>query len=181
MEARLLSELLVPLNENFDAGEITDLLRDFQTLAKCAEPQELQHLIRACVRRIEWKTDGNIKMQLYKVGKGYGTKTNSLPAQRAGREWLYTDVCNDTSKRRGMKPLYWSWTLLPEAGLNLKQLAFIQLLHCGLPSPQLSPPSQTRPPRKSRRAHDAASTHPHSVSVRSGCSLRCRLKCSRRV
>lgn len=97
MEARRLKELLLPLNENFDADEITSLLRDFRLLAQCAEPQDVQRLLRLCVRRIEWKTDGNIKLQLYKMGKGSPLKTNSPPAQGASREWLYTDVCNDTA------------------------------------------------------------------------------------
>ena len=96
IEERRLKEQLTPLNENFDASGIESLLRDFSTLARYAEPEEIQRLLRLTIRRIEWKTQGNCKVQFYHLPKRGSTKTNCPPAQSASRQWLYTGVCNDT-------------------------------------------------------------------------------------
>ena len=96
IEERRLKEQLTPLNENFEASGIESLLRDFATLARYAEPEEIQRLLRLMIRRVEWKTQGNNKVQFYHLPKRGNTKTNCPPAQSANRQWLYTGVCNDT-------------------------------------------------------------------------------------
>ena len=96
IEERRLKEQLTPLNENFEASGIESLLRDFATLARYAEPEEIQRLLRLMIRRVEWKTQGNNKVQFYHLSKCDNTKTNCPPAQSANRQWLYTGMCNDT-------------------------------------------------------------------------------------
>ena len=96
IEERRIKEQLTPLNENFEASGIEALLNDFSTLARHAELEEIQRLLRLVIRRIEWKTQGNCKMQIYHLPKRGSTITNCPPAQSANRQWLYTGVCNDS-------------------------------------------------------------------------------------
>lgn len=129
IEERRIKERLTPLNENFDAGGIEALLRDFSTLARYAEPEEIQRLLRLTIRRIEWKTQDNCKMQFTHLPKCGSTKTNCPPAQSASRQWLRTGVCNDTCNRRGMKPSFWSLNLALNLCLNLKNRGFGRWQH----------------------------------------------------
>jgi site-specific DNA recombinase len=89
IEQRQLKESLAPLDENFDADSLRSRLSDFVSLSHRARPEELQQLLRLTVRRIEWRAEGNCKVQLYHL-----PKQHCPPAENAGRQWLYTDMRN---------------------------------------------------------------------------------------
>ena len=124
IEERRIREELTPLNKNFDASGIESLWRDFATLARYAEPEEIQRLLRLMIRRVEWKTQGNNKVQFYHLPKRGNIKTNCPPAQSANRQWLYTVMRYDTCNRHGMKPWFWSLNLAPNLDLYLKNRGF---------------------------------------------------------
>jgi hypothetical protein len=60
---------LTPLDENYNADGLRKLLSDFCSLAKNAHPEEMQKLLRLVVRRIEWKSMGSHRVQLYHLPK----------------------------------------------------------------------------------------------------------------
>jgi hypothetical protein len=86
-EQRQLKEELTPLDENYNADSLRRVLSDFVTLAKKAEFEELQQLLRFTVRRIEWNAVGNHRVQIYHLPKNH-----CLPSLGAGRQWLYIDT-----------------------------------------------------------------------------------------
>src|SRR5690242_20498212 len=66
---------------------------DLHELAKVAESEELQRLVRLMVRRIEWRPDGEHRIQYY------------LPRPAPNREWFATSVQSDTADLRSCEPL----------------------------------------------------------------------------
>ena len=94
-EERRLREQLTPLSENFDASGIESLLRDFTSLVRHAQPEEVQRLLRLVVRRIEWKSEGSHKVQFYHLPRQRSVKTKCPPTQGADGHRFYTDGCND--------------------------------------------------------------------------------------
>jgi len=65
IEQRQLGEALLPLNHRFDAKEYREVLADFPLLCGSAEPQELQHLLRLTVRRMDWVPSGEHRVHYY--------------------------------------------------------------------------------------------------------------------
>ena len=93
MEEKRLAESVNPLNVRFDAADFRKMLTNFQALARVAEEEELQRLIRLMVRRIEWMPEGKHRVQYY------------LPRPAIHKEWFATQVQSDGPKHRSMQPL----------------------------------------------------------------------------
>lgn len=94
-EERRLEESVKPLNVRFDPAEFRKMLANFHTLARVAEEEELQRLIRLMVRRIEWMPEGEHRVQYY------------LPRPAIHREWFATQVHSDGPDRRTFYPLFY--------------------------------------------------------------------------
>lgn len=92
-EERKLAESVNPLNVRFDAAEFRVMLTNFHALARVAEEEELQHLIRLMVRRIEWMPEGKHRVQYY------------LPRPAIHKEWFATQVQSDGAGCRSREPL----------------------------------------------------------------------------
>lgn len=115
IEGRRLKEALTPLDADYGADSLRSRLSDFVPLARHAQPEELQQLLRLAVRRIEWNPAGNHKIQLYHL-----PKTHSLPAQKADRLGLYIDVSKDSPWRRNLEPLVFEVIYAPDGSPNLE-------------------------------------------------------------
>ena len=91
MEQRKLMQALLPIENSFDAATFGRRLADFSTLAKAAEPEELQRLLRLTVRKMEWMPDGAHRMELY-LPMGAPGKTPST-------DWFKTNERSDGPDR----------------------------------------------------------------------------------
>lgn len=96
-EQRKLMQALLPMENSFDATTFGRRLADFATLAKAAEPEELQRLLRLTVRKMEWMPDGTHRVELY-LPMGAPGKTPST-------DWFKTNERSNGAERHTYYPL----------------------------------------------------------------------------
>jgi hypothetical protein len=100
IEQRRLSEVLRSIDDHFDAGVIHGILGSFVSMAKAAQPEELQRLMRLAVRQIEWMPDGG-----HRVMFRHFAKPAHLSGEKAGKEWFHTVVHKSSPQRSTFEPL----------------------------------------------------------------------------
>ena len=80
---------MTPLDEYFDALPLRTLLTDFTELAKHAEPEEMQRLIRLVFRRVVWNPEGVHHVEFYNLPKTRpGHIRPSLEKRFTSKGWL---------------------------------------------------------------------------------------------
>ncbi len=103
-EQRRLVQVAAPAQEAVDRRALRNYPADFQSLAKAAQAEELQKIIRLVVKRRGWGPDGKHKVLFYSLPLNAQTNQGPSPSpsknEKEGEEpWFDLNRWSDTSGR----------------------------------------------------------------------------------